>query len=392
MSTDKLRVMISSRCKPYPVEAGSLFPLDRLRQIIKKELDDAKLLGQPLFECWINELEPAKPATLDVWDECMKEVRRAHIVIALYNGDAGWCAEGGDGGELGICHAELSTALQSGRDRVFMLNLPPSTECTKATDRRFQEFVKQELSFNGPPAKDETDALAKLRQTVAEATALLAREGASQLRKSSYALGQALAWSRLSFGQRKQVMEATVSQALLERFESSFSCSLGEFDSGGQRLLLQIEGQVLLMSVHAVPAPMTTAAAREMVGRPFLLDHQVMQLPETQLPETKTGKTFKVQGPVHLIACHRSVTEKQATDMLGFPDATVVSTGFGVYVLDPVQKVQLILLANCRDASSSRYAVQRFFDWLKRSAQAPEFIKHAKARSRIVQAIQKEQS
>jgi len=73
MSTDKLRVMISSRCKPYQTEAGALFPLDRLRQNIQKTLNETELLGQPLFECWINEQEPAKPATLDVWDECTKE-------------------------------------------------------------------------------------------------------------------------------------------------------------------------------------------------------------------------------------------------------------------------------------------------------------------------------
>ncbi|MBB4844255.1 hypothetical protein HNP55_002791 [Paucibacter oligotrophus] len=392
MSTDKLRVMISSRCKPYQTEAGETFPLDRLRQSIKDELDAAHLLGQPLFECWINEQEPAKPATLDVWDECMKAVRQAQIVIALYNGDAGWCAEGGDGGELGICHAELSTALQTGRDRVFMLNLPLAAECGEATDRRFQEFVRQELSFNGPAATDDTNALAKLKQTVAEAVALLAREGSSQLRKSSYALGQALAWSRMSFAERKREMEKTVGQALLERFASTSPRSLGEFNAGGLRLLLQFETQVLLMTVHAIPAPMTTAAAREMVGRPFLSDHKVLQVDEAERPKTPLGKALKFHGPVHLIACHRGVTEKQATDMLGFPDATVVSTGFGVYVLDPVQRVQLILLANCRDASSSRYAVQRFFDWLKRSAQAPEFIAHAKARSRIVRAIQKEQA
>jgi len=317
-------------------------------------------------------------------------VRRAHIVIALYNGDAGWCAEGGDGGELGICHAELSAALQSGRDRVFMLNLPRAAECGEAKDRRFQEFVQQELSFNGPAVKDEDEALDKLSQTLAEAVTRLAREGSSQLRKGSYALGQALAWSRLSFVERKQAMEKTVGQALLERFESASTCSLGEFDAGGLRLLLQIEGQVLLMTAHAIPAPMTTAAAREMVGRPFLADHQVMTVDQALLPVSKIGKALSFHGPVHLIACHRSVTEKQATDMLGYPDATVVSTGFGVYVLDPVQRVQLILLANCRDASSSLYAVQRFFDWLKRSEQAPEFIKHAQARARIVRAIQKE--
>jgi hypothetical protein len=59
-------------------------------------------------------------------------------------------------------------------------------------------------------------------------------------------------------------------------------------------------------------------------------------------------------GPVHLIACQRSVTESQALRQLGFPDVTVVSPPFGVYVVDEVQKVQLIFLANCRDPTSTR--------------------------------------
>jgi hypothetical protein len=64
---------------------------------------------------------------------------------------------------------------------------------------------------------------------------------------------------------------------------------------------------------------------------------------------------------VHVIACHKGVTENQAVGLLGFPDATIVTPAFGVYVADNVQKIQLILLANCRDESSTRYAVQRFF-------------------------------
>jgi hypothetical protein len=67
-------------------------------------------LGDQFLECWINETEPSKVATRDVWDECLKEVRRAHIVIVLYNGDAGWAREEGD---VGICHAELESFSQA---------------------------------------------------------------------------------------------------------------------------------------------------------------------------------------------------------------------------------------------------------------------------------------
>jgi len=97
-----------------------------------------------------------------------------------------------------------------------------------------------------------------------------------------------------------------------------------------------------------------------------------------------------VCGPVHLIACQKSVTESQAIDLLGFPDATVVTTTFGVYVVDPVQKIQLMLLSNCRDATSTRFAVQRLFDWLDRSGESDALVRRARSRKKIVGAIRKE--
>jgi hypothetical protein len=40
---------------------------------------------------------------------------------------------------------------------------------------------------------------------------------------------------------------------------------------------------------------------------------------------------FHLQS-VHLIACHKGVNENQAVSLLGFPDATIVTPAFGVYV------------------------------------------------------------
>ena len=92
-------------------------------------------------------------------------------------------------------------------------------------------------------------------------------------------------------------------------------------------------------------------------------------------------------GPAHVIACQKSVTENQAVNLLGFPDATIVTTAFGIYVADNIQKIQLILLANCRDESSTRYGVQRFFDWLARSGEAKFLAARARGRSTIITAI-----
>lgn len=305
MAVDRIRVMISSRNGDYETADGPSFPLSRLRKSLQAEINAAGLFGQPLFECWINEVEPSKPATRDVWDECMREVRRAHIVIALYNGDAGWAREAND---VGICHAELEASLLSGRDRTHLIQLPLSKASTPR-DKRFQRFVQRELTFSGAPAGNKDDVAINVGSTLAEAVARLARTGATLLRKESYALGQALEWSKLDYPARKLAMEAACLEALAERQGRQ-----RDANPEANTVRVRIDKTEVLFFAHAIPAAASVAAARELVGKPFLADHRSITDED------------RVCGPVHLIACQKAATEKQATDLLGFPDATVVTT------------------------------------------------------------------
>jgi len=134
-----------------------------------------------------------------------------------------------------------------------------------------------------------------------------------------------------------------------------------------------------LFRLDAVPAAMSVAAAREMVGQPFLKDH-----------EYASSLTGNRGGPVHLIGCHKTITEAQAMKLLGFPDATVVTTQFGVYVADNVQKIQLALVANCKDDANTRHGVQRFFEWLRQTGEGKLLAERAAARARIVKSIAQE--
>lgn len=368
MPIDKVRVMISSRCKDYPQKDGGSFELKSLRKALKEHIDSEEFFGQMLLQCCTNEHEPAKAASSDLWDACLLEIRRSHIVIALYNGDAGWSAEES---EDGICHAELSEALYSGRDRTFIVQLPMTAKKPTPRDLRFRARFERELQFTGPPILTLDDAIKLVQQTLAEAMANLVRGGAIMLKKQSYSLGEALDWSRLAYAQRKATMESACLAALTEH-EGGALLTIDR-----QYATLPVAGGQVLFCVQAIPAATSLAAAREMVGRPFLSDHvHLVAAP-------------KSQGPVHIIACHRGATEKQATDLLGFPDATVIATTFGIYLVDPIQHIQLALLANCRDGGTTRFAVQRFFNWLKRSGQDEGLATHARARASIVRAIQK---
>lgn len=368
MPIDRVRVMISSRCNDYPLEGGGTFPLKALRTTLKSQIDAAGLFGHVLLQCFTNEHEPAKAASTDLWETCLQEIRRSHIVVALYNGDAGW--SGGDS-EDGICHAELSEALYTGRSRTFIIQLPLTAKPATARDKRFRSRFDKELQFTGPLTRTPDEVVALVQLTLAEAMADLARGGATLIRKQGYALGEALDWSRLAYGQRKVTMESACLAALADHDGTLRT------ETDGPYATVPVVGAQVLFCVQAVPAAMSQAAAREMVGRPFLKDHVHMRAAP------------KAQGPVHVIACHRAVTEKQATDLLGFPDATVIANTFGIYVVDPVQHIQLVLLANCRDGTTTRYAVQRFFDWLEQSGQDEALSSHARARASIVRAIQK---
>ncbi|WP_241802501.1 hypothetical protein [Pseudomonas corrugata] len=83
------------------------------------------------------------------------------------------------------------------------------------------------------------------------------------------------------------------------------------------------------------------------------------------------------EGPLCVTACHRGATEIQATALLGFPDATVVIGSFGIFVADDVQQVQFAFLVNCRDASQTRHALQRFREWLDQTGKVQVLAKRA---------------
>jgi len=64
-----------------------------------------------------------------------------------------------------------------------------------------------------------------------------------------------------------------------------------------------------------------------------------------------------------------------------------VTPPFGVYVADNVQKIQLVLLANCRDESTTRYAAQGFFTWVQQSGEQSFLAERACGRKAIVAEI-----
>jgi hypothetical protein len=365
MASKRIRVMISSRCADsIRALAGGSIKISDLRLQTKQKIEDFRMFGRETFDCWVHEDQPTMDGSADIWDHCLDQVRRCDILLVLYNGNAGWAT--GDE-QVGICHAELAEALRTNAAKVRVIDIQKATagKLTGSADRnrRFAEYIdRQELGRRF--AANEDEALRLMQDAVQDAVASMVHLGLQNSR--GWDTGAPLDWTRLDYTQRKAEMERVLKTSL--RSEGAKEAETG--------CVHDIEGVSIYFCCHAVPAAMTVAAAREMVGRPFLRDHET-------IPSLKGN----VEGPVHVIACNKGVTENQAVSLLGFPDATIVTPAFGVYVADNVQKIQIVFLANCRDESSTRYAVQRFFDWLARSGEASFLAARAKGRKAIISTI-----
>lgn len=366
-SDRKIRVMISSRCRDMVEFRKKQVEFSVLRKKIKTLIEDIQPFGSPFFECWINESSPPVEGTKDSWEACLQQVRRSNILIVLFNGNPGWTTEP-DG--VGICHAEFREGLSSGAAKVFCIELPaakPESPKDEPRYSRFQEYFSEQNLFVAK-AQNGNDVLKIIPAVLHEAVAELVNLGGYEARKGKFDTGDALGWSHLDFEARKKSMEDVVRYALEGR--GKINGDLAYVPFGKTRLLFII---------HAIPAAITNAAARELVGRPFHHDY---------LFASRIGE--EDGGPVNLFACHRGVTENQAAGLLGQPDVVTVDAPFGVLAVDHASKVQCVFLRNCRDDVSTRLAVQRMFDWLHRSGEDQLLVKRGLSRARIVRAIEKE--
>jgi hypothetical protein len=303
----------------------------------------------------------------------MQAVQDCDVLIAISNGNAGRAQHGG---AIGICHAELMTGLSRAPGKVRLISLG-NVKIKKSAEgernQRFQEYVDKQSLFRGGNVSTELELSDRVKEAVRDALIALAQIGVREASKGRFHSGEALDWSRLGFEARQAEMTKVL--------RASMAARAGAVEEGDYLFVKFLEVDVLCVPT-SIPAALSDSAAREMVGQPFLNDYKYA----TAL--TKRGG--KRGGPVHIIACHKSATEAQATKLLGFSDATVVSGPFGIFVADNINKVQFAFIANCRDESNTRHGVQRFFEWLSQTAEDRLVARRAQSRARIVSAIAQE--
>ena len=360
-SFEPLTVMISSRCSDKVSYEGKQQELAIVRKAIKAAVEKIRFGGRPVFKVWIHEDEPRGFA----WDQCMQKSKDADIFIALYNGNSGWSGSTKKAGsKIGICHAEFETAFNQAPAKVCLIQFPAITPKHPA-DKRFQEFVGKQSKIDVIAATGE-EAVEGAKSLAVASLLALARAGVGINAQGSYYAGEALAWTRMDFAQRREVTTGALVHFLSHRTGAKVDAKVPN------GVLYPVSGERVAFVCDCIPAGMGTAAARELVGQPFLRDHKICR----QLPKN-------VGGPVHVIACQKGVTENQALNQLGFPDAVVVTAPFGVYVADDVQKIQMVFIPNCRDEATTRHRIQRFLLWLDAQGEGELLAQRAMSRRKI---------
>src|SRR5690606_11911174 len=129
----------------------------------------------------------------------------------------------------------------------------------------------------------------------------LAKAGGWQASKGRFHRGEALGWTRRDLRARRQTIRRAPSNTMLQRTGST---------ADGNHLVVKLARSDVLVVPDAIPAALSVGPAKELVGQPFLRDHELSEI-------LKKGRG----GPLHVIGCHKNATETQATKLLGFPDA-----------------------------------------------------------------------
>lgn len=371
---ETIRVMVSSRSLAKVFRSGVL--LSEVRKRLQAFLASIRwsagrrVVGrnEPVFDVWIHENDTGQSAERSVFQVSLDEIDRADIVLVLYTGDAGSVSEGSS---MGICHAELHAAIARRREIVFLVRLLPVHDPKTEADVAFQTYVET-LKLFQKEASDNKSLHAVVAEMLQNQVARLASRGTT-IGARKLDRGEALEWNRLNLVDRQTEIRQALAKALGGQPRSGAA--------GHPLFVVSLSGVSCLVRVDAIPAAASEPAARELVGQPFLRDH----LHATLLDQGNLA------GPVHIVGCHRTITESQASKMLGTPDAMIVSSDFGIYVADHVQKIQFVLLARCSDVTATGVAVRRFREWLIQSGEGDDFVARAQARQRILAAVAAEQ-
>jgi hypothetical protein len=362
-----MKILISSRNNDrIVINNNTGDTLSEIRLYIKEEIEAFKFLDRDFFDIRINENFGAD-ADLDSYNACLKEVRDSDFFISLYNGAAGWALPGIP---IGICHEELSTALEVSRLKTAIIDISkffkiePANNEERLRNEEFENFIKAQNRFYNPlklsKANENSDGFKKelvslIKNTIYNHLGKRIKFSNTYF-KFSEGNKRALDWKKLKYEER----DKQITHELNEILQANVSFN------------------EVVWKPFSIPDNMSVEDARFFAVRPFLFDQNFISKPQEK------GKKL---GPLHFIGVYGKATEIQVKNLIGFPDITVIKEEFGFYVWEQNTHVQLVFLTECktREAISAKFIL--FNNWCQSSGEFDSILRRAKARYYILNAM-----
>lgn len=364
--------MISSRCTDnLPLTGENQLELSEIRIQLKDIIEQETLFGKQLFEVWINEEQPPQGGDWNSEEFCLDAVKKCDVMLVLYNGNAGWDNHAG----IGICHSELEQAMEIAPGKIKFIrlkgkNIDEYDPKDQLKNQRFQEYVDNFQYFRGSKVCENVDDVIDLvMESMHDICRLLIKRGVRDAEQGKYHTGDSLKWSQMSFESRKNAIIQEIKSTLIE--EGSIITN--------NEIFFKSDNTEILFHINSIPDSVSISEAKEKTGQPFLSDYKFSQI--------LSGKKI---GPVHIIGCHKRITESQARKVLGYPDAVLVNAPYGIYVADNIHKIQMVFLENCRNPTTTRNKIKKLLEWFENNDEYENLIKRAKSRKKIIKVISNE--
>ena len=367
----KLKLFLSSRNNDVlHIDGKDYENMTQTRLFLKEELEKEMLLGEALIDVRINE-EFASDGSMDSYEKCLQEVSDADFTISIYNGAAGWAPPGID---MGICHAELDRALNISEKKTAIIdvsafyNIKEKDKGEKARNENFKQYLNVINRFTNPLKLDEDKKTEEgyREQLLKSIKSILYSHILDRIKMANlyYDITSnnriSLDWKKMKYSERDQRI-CKILKDLTDK----------DVDFNGY-----------CVSVSSIPDNMSVSDAKAYTGRPFLKDHSLISVP-------KKGKAE--YGPIHFIGVYGNATEIQTKNLIGYPDLSVITGEFGLYVWEQNTHIQLIFLTGCKTPSALKSNYLLFQNWSKTTRELKKISKRAEARYHILKSINEAQ-